>query len=152
MTIRPCIFCPAAVAPGDQHAPPAADARRGAAGRIQRLAIPVYRSRVSPVLDTCTRLLLIDLQEGCETARTEIRIVTDSLLERTEVLRKHRVRTVICAGISQQFYDLLRADGLELITGIVGEVEQVRAGYVTDELRHPAFHMPGAEQWKRIDH
>jgi predicted Fe-Mo cluster-binding NifX family protein len=151
MPIRPCIFCSHAAAASVSSVSTVLGYRPSSPDRVKRIAIPVYRSRVSPVLDTCTRLLLIDLRGGRETARVEIRVAGDSLFERTDMLRQHRVDAVICAGISQQLYDLLRAAGIALITGIAGNIEQVRAGYVTDRLEHPSFHMPGADRGDRFN-
>jgi len=99
--------------------------------------------RVSPVLDACTRVLLIDLQIGREVTREEIQVSGFSLLARVESLRKLNVDLLICAGISQQLYKMIREAGIELITGIVGDIEQVIAGFANGRLSHPSFRMPG---------
>jgi predicted Fe-Mo cluster-binding NifX family protein len=110
---------------------------------VKRLAIPVYRMRVSPVLDACTRVLLIDLHGRREVAREEIQVSVFSLVARADLLRKRDVDLLICAGISQQLDKLVREAGIELITGIVGDIEQVITGFTNRRLNHPSFRMPG---------
>jgi predicted Fe-Mo cluster-binding NifX family protein len=99
--------------------------------------------RVSPVLDACTRVLLIDLHGRREVAREEIQVSVFSLVARADLLRKRDVDLLICAGISQQLDKLVREAGIELITGIVGDIEQVITGFTNRRLNHPSFRMPG---------
>lgn len=39
-----------------------------------RLAIPIFRTRISPVLDFPTKVLIIDIEQGNETGRHEINL------------------------------------------------------------------------------
>ena len=143
MPVRPCIFCPRAgihfeiareVYPQTSEIDPR---------KVKRLALPVYLTRVSPVLDTCTRLVLIDLNGGREILRNEIPATGISLGERLRLLLNLKVELVICAGTSQQFYSGLNQKGVQLITGIVGEIEQVVQGFLNGRLKDPVFRMPG---------
>ncbi|MGB5983938.1 MAG: hypothetical protein WBG37_01440 [Desulfobacterales bacterium] len=110
---------------------------------MNRIALPVYRTRLSPVLDTCTRLLLIDLKVGRETRRREIATTGILLSDRTHLLLGLQVELVICAGTSQQLYCTLKLGGMKLITGIVGEIEHVVQGFLNGRLQDPVFRMPG---------
>jgi len=143
MPIRPCIFCDRAGAQLQQDTALLRGFCGPALQRVKRLAIPVYRRRVSPVLDACTRLLLIDLQGGRDVARAEIQVSGFSLVARVDLLRKRDVDLLICAGISQQLYKLLREAGIEVMAGIVGDIEQVITGFTNGRLNHPSFRMPG---------
>jgi predicted Fe-Mo cluster-binding NifX family protein len=101
------------------------------------------KSRISPVFDSCSRVLLVDLEHYGETKRAEITFEDLPMLERLRILSKLGVTNVICAGISQSFHDKLTATKISLITGIVGEVDEVLSAFMCDGLNDPRFYMPG---------
>jgi predicted Fe-Mo cluster-binding NifX family protein len=108
-----------------------------------RVAIPTFRSRVSPVLDSCTRLLLVEVEHNREIERNEIYLDELSLTERMNILRKSHVTTVICGGISDMLQNMLQNANIYLISGIAGEIDQVVAAYLSKRLDEPQFNMPG---------
>ena len=108
-----------------------------------RVAIPIFRSRISPVFDSCTRVLLVDIEHNREMERSEIYLDELSLTERLSILQKSRVAIVICGGISDLLQNMLQSVKISLIAGIAGEVEQVVTAYLSERLDEPQFHMPG---------
>jgi predicted Fe-Mo cluster-binding NifX family protein len=110
---------------------------------MNRIAIPVYKSRVSPVFDSCTRLLLIDLDHKQEIDRTEILCGGLTELERLKMLKKLSVCTVICGGISDGFYKMISSSEISVVIGIAGEVDQVLTAYRCNRLGESCFCMPG---------
>jgi len=111
--------------------------------RMKRIAIPVFQSRVSPVFDCCSQVLIVDIEQNREMKRTEITLENLSEFERLNLLNKLGVTIVICAGISQSFHDKLVVAEISLITGIAGEVCKVLSAFMCDRLTDPCFHMPG---------
>jgi len=110
-----------------------------------RVAIPIFRSRVSPVFDSCTRVLLVDIEDNQEIDRREIYLDELSLTERVTILQKSRVKTIICSGISDILQNMLQGVKIYLITGVAGDVEQVVAAYLSERLKEPRFQMPGLQ-------
>jgi predicted Fe-Mo cluster-binding NifX family protein len=108
-----------------------------------RVAIPIFRSRVSPVFDSCTRVMLVDVKHNQEIKRSEIYLDKLSLTERVAILQKSRVKTIICGGISDMLQNMLRGMNICLISGIAGEVDQVVSAYLSERLNDPQFYMPG---------
>ena len=108
-----------------------------------RVAIPIFRSRVSPVFDSCTRVLLIDIEHNQEIERSEIYLDKLSLTKRMAVLQKSKVKTIICGGISDMLQNMLQGIKICLITGIAGEVDQIVSAYLSERLNKPQFLMPG---------
>ena len=143
MSVRPGIFCPRAEKEMEITREVYPQLSEIDPRTVKRLVLPVYRTRVSPVLDTCTRLLLIDLNGGKETRRKSVATTGLSMRQRVELLVTLEADLVICAGTSQQLYSGLRAQAMKLITGIVGEIEQVLQGFLEDRLKDPIFRMPG---------
>jgi predicted Fe-Mo cluster-binding NifX family protein len=110
---------------------------------MNRIAIPVFKSRVSPVFDSCARLLLVDLDQNQEIARNEILIEGLTEIDRLKMLKKSGVCTVICGGISDGFYKMISNAEIALINGIAGEVNQVLTAFICNRLGESCFYMPG---------
>ena len=111
-----------------------------------RIAIPIFHNRVSPVLDTCTRLLIIDFEKKIEVERREIFFDIYSQSERFEVIKKMSPNAIICCGISEVFDKMLQSVGIRLICGIVGEVDQVVEAFLCNRIDAPCFRMPGYKE------
>lgn len=110
---------------------------------MERIAIPVFRRRVSPVLDVCRRMMIVDIDDGIEVDRQQIRVGHLSFRERVELLVLWKVRRIICGGISELMITLLKNEGIEAVGGIAGEVEAIIAAYCCGRLDDPSFCMPG---------
>lgn len=108
-----------------------------------KIAIPIFKSRVSPVFDTCTRLLLIDFKDDRECTREEFDLDSFSLRERLQVLEKNDVAVIICGGISDIFHALLSNSKILLINGICGNVDEIIKAHIDGRLDDPCFFMPG---------
>ena len=110
---------------------------------MERIGIPVFESRVSPVLDACSRLLVVDIDGGREVGRMEISLEKSSLLERIEVLARWGVCKIICAGVSDIMCRYLAARNIALTSGIAGKLEEILKAYICNKLDDPSFVMPG---------
>ena len=110
---------------------------------MTRVAIPIFRMKVSPVFDSCTRVLLVDIEKDREVDRKEFYLDALSLNERLTILHKSGVDVVICSGISEVMEKLVVGKKIELISNITGEIESVLKAYLTGELSREKFHGPG---------
>jgi predicted Fe-Mo cluster-binding NifX family protein len=107
------------------------------------IAVPIFNSRVSPVFDTCTRLLLIEFEDGREITRKQFDLDSFSLRERLQVLEKNAVSVIICGGISDVFHAILSNSNMLLVCGICGNVNEVIKAHIDGRLDDPCFFMPG---------
>ena len=114
-----------------------------------RIAIPIFKARVSPVFDTCTRILLIDFENNRQIAQKELDIDNFSLQERLQILEKNDVAVIICGGISNVFHAILSNSNILLISGISGNVEEVIKAHFDGRLDDPCFFMPGYKAWDK---
>lgn len=108
-----------------------------------RVGIPIFRQRVSPVFDSCTRILIINIERGWEVERKEFYLDALALTERMTIFKKFGVNTVICGGISDLFANMILSAKIVLISDISGEIEQVLAAYLAEKLDDSRFLMPG---------
>ena len=107
------------------------------------VAVPVFQSRIAPVFDSCIRVLVIEIEQKRELARSELHIEKLLEFERVAVLRRAGVTTLICAGISNVLHTMLESAGIRVISGIIGQIDDVIRAYVSDRLDDQRFFMPG---------
>jgi predicted Fe-Mo cluster-binding NifX family protein len=119
--------------------------RRTRGSQIRRTAFPVFRGRISPVLDTCTQMLLVESEGRIETRRRRLRVKGNSIPERCRELQEHGVGVVICSAVSESFSGLLKEADIRLVCGIAGDVEEVIAACHAGGLDQSRFRMPGSD-------
>jgi predicted Fe-Mo cluster-binding NifX family protein len=109
-----------------------------------RLAIPVRNDRVSPVFDTASRVLLLDLADGIEQARQLVEVAQATFpTERAKRLAELGVNVLVCGAISRPLAGFLSAAGIVVIPWVSGAPEEVLRAYLTDRLSNPRWRMPG---------
>lgn len=64
-------------------------------------------------------------------------------VQRVELLKRVGVQGLICAGISGFCLSLLRGAGIEVLNGVVGEIEDVMEAYRRGSILQERFRMPG---------
>jgi len=108
-----------------------------------RLALPVWENRISPVLDTATRFLIVEISERGEHSRSEI------LLDESDISRKCRkigslgVNGVICGAVTRRFSELLAELGVRIVPGVSGQPDEILDACLEGRLVHSKFLMPG---------
>ena len=98
------------------------------------------------MLDTCTRLLIIDFEGKVRVERREISFDVYSPSERFEIVKKLKPDAVICCGISEVFDKMLQSAGIRLISGIAGDVGQIAEAFLSNRIDDPCFRMPGYKE------
>jgi predicted Fe-Mo cluster-binding NifX family protein len=114
-----------------------------------RLGMPVWNGRVSPVLDTASRLLIFDTEAPEDAAPEEVPLPLHALPVRAGIISRLGLDLVVCGAISRSFEDLLVAAGVELRPWIAGEVEDVLEAAASGRLGRPRFRMPGCRSCGR---
>jgi len=107
------------------------------------LAFPVFKGRVAPILDTCTRLVVMDPQ-GALASGHKVRVAAGPPAERVLEFRQLGIRIIVCGALSEQLYNLLLGEGIRLVSGVAGDLEAVVAAFKDGTLAQPCFRMPGA--------
>ena len=105
-----------------------------------RVAVPICRGRISPVFDVAQRLRLVEAEEDVVARQAEHVVCGDRKGELTEL----GVNVLICASVSRELKNALRAQGIEVIAGICGSVDEVVGAYLAGRLGDDEFAMPGS--------
>ncbi|MFP5213760.1 MAG: NifB/NifX family molybdenum-iron cluster-binding protein [Acidobacteriota bacterium] len=107
------------------------------------LAVPVLRSRVAPVLNWCSRVIIISDADGDEAQVREIIVQANDPFELLRRLKALNVSTLICGALTQDIPGYARNLGIEIIHGVAGEVSEVVSAYRNRCLDKPRFRLPG---------
>lgn len=110
-----------------------------------RIAIPEYQGRVSPVFDTCQKILVFQMSNGSmltPLASHDWSYV--SLPLRANRLRQMGIDVILCGGISAWFARQIEALGIRLIPWLAGNIQQVLEAFVAGSLPDRRFSMPGS--------
>ena len=108
-----------------------------------KIAIPIYNNNVSNVFDFATRLLLVEIENGKETNRSEVTLVSQLLPQRVGQVKKLEVDVLVCGAISRILANMITASGIQLLPYVTGRVDDVLQAYLNGQLVQPEFSMPG---------
>ena len=109
-----------------------------------RIAIPIWNDKISPVLDTASKLLIVDVDGQNEADRFEIYLDEQNLSRRCFRIQGMNVNILICGAISHPFARMLIASGIDVIPEISGLAEEVLSAYLQGDLFNSRFLMPGS--------
>lgn len=116
-----------------------------------KIAIPHWQARVSPVCDEARNFLVVDAAGDQEARRSEFEMTppgTD-LVGRATQLLDWGVKTVICGAISQELETMLLGVGIDVISQVCGNVEDVLQAFWTGRLEQDCFALPGCVRRRR---
>ncbi|MFO7708273.1 MAG: hypothetical protein R6V84_08870 [Desulfobacterales bacterium] len=143
MATHACIFCPKSYSrllqAQSQLSLPSTSRFFGS----RLIAVPIFTGRVSPVLDNCTNLFLLESESSPAADRTTVNVRGSSIFERVAEFKRMRIGLIICGAVSEAFYNLLRQAGIELVCGVTGDIEEVITAYRNGTLQQAQFRMPG---------
>ena len=112
---------------------------------ISKLAIPVFRSRVAPVLNWCSRMLIFSADLAAGGSGQEFLLPDMSAFERLRMLQKQGVSTLICGALSPDLLQYANHLGLHVIYGVAGDIDDVLGAYRHQRLDHPRYWLPGCK-------
>jgi predicted Fe-Mo cluster-binding NifX family protein len=113
-----------------------------------RIAVPVWENKVSPVLDTASRLLIVDIKDREAKASFETHLEDQDFPQRCLRIQGMGVDVLICGAVSRPFLRMLMASGMEIIPGVSGNPDDVLAAYLSGTIHQQEFLMPGFERNK----
>ena len=108
-----------------------------------RIAVPIWEDKVSPVLDTATKLLITESGTQKKGSRFEVFLIKKDISQRCSFIRKLEIDVLICGAVSRIYSEMLKASDIKIISGISGLAEDVLEAYLNGNLLQPKFLMPG---------
>lgn len=111
-----------------------------------RIAISIWEDKISPVLDTASKLLIIDKDTPKESSRFEANLLEQDISQRCSFIRGLDLDVLICGAVSRQFSEMLEACGIKIISGISGPAKDVIEAYLKGDLLQSGYFMPGSKR------
>jgi hypothetical protein len=108
-----------------------------------RLAIPIFRSRVAPVLNWCSKMLILGEKATSGMAGQEVLLLNMDAFDRLRILQTEGIQTLICGAASSDLLSFGNRIGFHIISGVAGDIDEVLCAYQARELDHPRFWLPG---------
>jgi predicted Fe-Mo cluster-binding NifX family protein len=108
-----------------------------------KVAIPQWQDRVSPVFDSATRLVVVEIVRGRAQDRSEWPLIACDPTRRAAELLQSGANVLICGAISWPMEIAVRSAGIQIVAQICGQVEEVLNAFLEDRLSDSAFLMPG---------
>jgi predicted Fe-Mo cluster-binding NifX family protein len=110
-----------------------------------KIAVSVWEGRVSPVFDTASRLLVLDVEQSGEASRFEVFLDEQTCSRKCSRIQVLGVEVLICGAISRYFQGILTASGICVIPWICGAASEVVNAYMDGTLSQPRYLMPGCQ-------
>jgi len=111
-----------------------------------KIAIPIWDNRISPVFDTASRFLIIEVEDQKERTRFETILDEQDLSQRCLRIQGLGIDIIICGAISRPYSWMLISLGINIIPEISGQAEDVLKAYLQGNLIHSKFLMPGCKR------
>lgn len=116
-----------------------------------RIAVPIWEDKISPLLDTASKLLILETIGQNKISPVEVDLKGQDIWRRCFQIQKLEVDVLICGGVTRPFFDLLEASGIDLIPGISGDIQDVLEAYLKGMLNQPKFKLPGCRNYQTME-
>ena len=111
-----------------------------------RIAVSIWEDKVSPVLDTASKLLIIESENRQQTSRFEVYLLEQDISHRCAFIRGLDLDVLICGAVSRHLSGMLTSSGINVISGISGRSNDVIEAYLRGSLLSSKFFMPGRKR------
>jgi len=112
-------------------------------GKGLKVALTVWRNRISPVFDAAQMMLIADIENNTVMARRYESLGAEMPFPRASRLSQSGVNTLICGAISREYTNAIEFQGIRVIPFVTGDVNQVLDAYLKGYINRPCFQMPG---------
>ena len=110
-----------------------------------RIAVSIWEDKISPVIDTASKLLIIENETQKATSSFEVYLLEQDIPQRCSFIRGLDLDVLICGAVSRQLAGRLQASGIKIISGISGLAEDVLEAYLQGAPLQSRFFMPGTK-------
>ena len=114
-----------------------------------KVAISVWEGKISPVFDTASRLLVLEIEGKREISRFETYFEEQAVVRRCARIRILGIDVVICGAISRNFLDMLKLSGIQIIPWVCGSADQALDAFTKEPngiYLDSSFLMPGCSR------
>jgi len=109
----------------------------------RRIAVPLLGTRIAPRLCHAQDLLIVSTADGEVGERQQINVgESGGVWAFVDWFCRQQIDLVLCCGVNAQAQKTLNARGVEVVSGLTGEAEEVVSEYLTGTLEPPTWGDP----------
>lgn len=116
---------------------------------MEKVAIPIWENRVSPVLDTAACLLVVRLNGQTEQGRDTYSLTGSHVFQRVQYISGMQVNTMLCGALSRPLHMLLIKSGIKVYPWLTGDVAEILEAYKQGKLEFEKYSLPGCGRHRR---
>jgi predicted Fe-Mo cluster-binding NifX family protein len=90
---------------------------------------------VAPCFEFSATIAIFTIEDNRIVEQTDFTLQSQRELDRVRLLRDQGVDTLICGGVQDKIEDLMRAQGLNVISWVSGRVDDLLEQHLRGELR-----------------
>lgn len=113
-----------------------------------RTAFSLWNERIAPVFDVGRQIWIVDAEQGCITAQVGKRFTSRDPQVRAVKLAELHVGQLVCGAISREASDALTHRGIQVVSFISGELNQIIHAWLSGTLNDERLMMPGCGKGK----
>jgi predicted Fe-Mo cluster-binding NifX family protein len=112
-------------------------------GEIMKVAIAVWKDRISPVFDVSRKILILDIENNSVAEETYEMFENDNPSYKVTKLLGLNIETLICGAISNPLSKMITLHGIQTISFTCGNITDVIHAFLKDALPDQELSMPG---------
>jgi len=102
----------------------------------EKLLITIYGNDVSPRFDLTTEVLILSVDKDSGPKEEKIVVLPQSSSEQLcNLIIKEHIRTVICGGIEDEYFQYLKWKKVDVLDSVIGPYRQVLDRFVKGSIR-----------------
>ncbi len=109
---------------------------------VMKTALSITNNRLAPLFDVSRHLLILDWEDGMESARSEC-CARESALSTLAELKRQGVGQLVCGAISRPMQHAALSMGIEVFGFLTGELNRVVEAIIKGRLLKEELNMPG---------
>ncbi len=110
-----------------------------------RIAVAEFEGRVAPRLEHTGSFVLFEISDGRISRKRTLRFPGSSLWDILEFLKKEGIDLVLCGAILPQSFHLLQLNGIGVIWGIMGGIDEAISSFLAGVFPYPP---PARKRWR----
>jgi predicted Fe-Mo cluster-binding NifX family protein len=108
-----------------------------------KIAIPRFGETVAPCFEYSATVAIFTVEKDRIIEQTDFALQSQRALDRVRLLRDQGVDTLICGGVQDMIEDLMKAQGIHVISWVSGQVDELLGQFLRGELRAGSARLGG---------
>lgn len=110
------------------------------------IAVPISQQRISPLLDTAARLLVLTCLDGKEVSRREVILTPQSVEALAATIAELHLDLLLCGAASQSMLRALEQQNVAVRPHLCGDLNEILQAFCHGQLGQEKFRIPSCRE------